>query len=168
MASGEVVNNYDQDGNSLIVGFPQAPRQRGASISNDSAYSVRSVSFSPTSELALIPSKSEQELASSWYSKEDKNNQKRMIQRNAAEVSRILESGQVLTDEDLCETVGMDNFMSPSHIQMSKIGKQRHAQSIIFAQDKCDPALLSRLSKRSSLKSRQRAHDRALSQFRLR
>jgi len=69
MASGEVVNNYDQDGNSLIVGFPQAPRQRGASISNDSAYSVRSVSFSPTSELALIPSKSEQELASSWYSK---------------------------------------------------------------------------------------------------
>ena len=179
MAARDFLHHHCHDGSSLIVDFPQAPRQRGASISDDSVSSapveatqpkkkramVRSVSFSATSELALIPSKSEQDLASAWYSKEDKDHHKRMILRNAAEVSRILKSGLVLTDEELCETVGMDNFLSPSHVQSSKIGKKRHAQSIVFAQDKFDPALLSRLSKKSSSTSRQRAYERASSQF---
>ena len=172
-------HHHCHDGSSLIVDFPQAPRrQRGASISDDSVSSApveatqpmkkkrRSVSFSATSELTSIPSKSEQDLASAWYSKEDKDHQKRMILRNAAEVSRILKSRLVLTDEELCETIGMDNFLSPSHIRSSKIGKKRHAQSIVFAQDKLGPALLSQLSKKNSSTSRQRAYERASSQFR--
>lgn len=184
---GDFANNYCHDGNSLIVDFPQAPRKReeplrhhAGSTTDDTAslatieassklmmkrIKVRSVSFSDTSELTLVPYKSEQDLASAWYSKEDKNNQKRTILRNAVEVLRILKTGQALTPEDLCETVGMDNYMSPSLMLMSKIEKQRHAQSIIFAQTRLDPAVLSRFSRRSSLPSRQRAHERALSQF---
>lgn len=189
MVTGDLVNvDYCcYDGNSLIVDFPQAPRKRGEprwhharnttddtdSLATIEASSkptmkrskVRSVSFSDTRELALVPPKSEQDLASAWYSKEDQNNQKRMVLRMAVEVSRILKTGQALTPEDLCETVGMDNFMSLSLIRMSKIERQRHTKSIIFAQTRFDPALLSRISERSSLTSRQRAHERALSQF---
>ncbi len=183
--TGDFASTYCHDGNSLIVDFPPAPRRRevplrhhASSTTDDSLATleassklmmkrtkIRSVSFSDTSELTLLPSKSEQDLASAWYSKEDKNNQERMILRNAVEVLRIMETGQALTPEDLCETVGMDNFLSPSVMRMSKIEKQRHMQSVIFAQTRFDPALLSLLSRRSSLPSRQLAHERALSQF---
>eukprot|EP00984_Skeletonema_dohrnii_P006293 scaffold2251_cov139-Skeletonema_dohrnii-CCMP3373.AAC.4 len=183
MATRDFVNHC-HDGSSLIVDFPPAPRQRVEprrhhAVSTDDSTAtievaqpvtkrpkVRSVSFSATSEMALIPSKSEQDIRSSWYSKEDKTHQKKMVLRNAAEVSRRLETGtDDPTDEDLCKTVGMDNFMTPHMIRMSKIEKQRHAQCIVFAQARFDPDLLSRLSKRSSLPSRQRAYERALSQF---
>ena len=129
---------------------------------------VKSVAFSDVSLLTLVPSKSESDIASAWYSEEDNNNQMRMALRNAAEVSRVLETGQALQHEDLCETVGIENFMTPPLMRMSRIEIERHAQSIIFAQTRFDdPALLSRLSKRSSLPSRQRAYERAmrLSQF---
>ena len=188
MATEDFVNHHCHDGKSLIVDFPRAARKRGeplwhhagstTDVTDSSANieaskpmmkrakaKVRSVSFSDMSELTLMPSKSEQDLASAWYSKEDKNNQKRSVLRNAAEISRILETGQALTHEDLCKTVGMDNFMSPRLMRMSKMEKQKHAQGIIFAQDRVDPALLSRFSRRSSLPSRQCAYERASSQF---
>ncbi len=187
MATEDFVNHHCHDGKSLIVDFPRAPRKRGeplwhhagstTDVTDSSATieasnkpmmkraKVRSVSFSDMSELSFVPSKSEQDLASAWYSKEDKNNQKRSVLRNAAEISRILETGQALTHEDLCKTVGMDNFMSPRLMRMSKMEKKRHAQGIIFAQERVDPALLSRFSRRSSLPSRQRAYERASSQF---
>lgn len=170
----------------LIVVFPPAPGNRGETLllhagsavgDTDSSNTieasnfnpmmkrvkVRSVSFSDVCEVALVHSKSEQDIASAWYSKEDQNDQMRMILRDAAEVSRVLETGQALTHEDLCKTVGIENFMAPRLMRMSKIEIQRHAQSIVLAQTTVDdPALLSRLSKRSSLHSRQRAYDRAM------
>jgi len=175
----------------LKVDFPPVPRKRGeplwhhAGSAKDGTVSsttieasnsspmmmmkakVRSVSFADVSEF-LEPSKSEKDIASAWYSKEEKNNQVRTVLRNAAEVSRVLETGLALKHEDLFETVGLENLISPRLMRMSKTEIQRHAQSIIFAQTRCDdPALLSRLSKGSSLPSRQRAYERALrlSQF---
>ncbi len=165
----------------LIVDLPSAPGNRGdpllhhtgsATDDTDSSATleasnfnpmmkqakVRSVSFSDVRKVALVPSKSDQDVSSAWYSKEDQINQMRMVLRDAAEVSRVLETGQALNHEDLCKTVGIENFMAPRLMRMSKIEIQRHAHSIVLEQTSFDdPALLSRLSKRSSLHSRQRA-----------
>ncbi len=189
MATGDFVNHHD--GSSLIVGFPQVPRQRGEYLqhhavgttdADDSSATtavthpmmkrskVKSVSFSAISELVVVPSKSKQELAAAWHSKEERTRLKKGVLRNAAEVTRMLEletgPDYHLTEEDLCKTIGMESFLNPRLMRISKDEKHRHAQSIVFAQARFgDPALLSKLSKRSSLPSRQRARERALSQF---
>jgi hypothetical protein len=127
---------------------------------------VKSVSFVATCELFWVPSKSKQELASAWYSEEEKTQFKKMVLRNAAEVMRMLETGPDYhhTEEELCKTIGMESFLNPRLRQISKNEKRRHAQTIIYAQARVDdPVILSGISERSSLSSRQSAHERALS-----
>ena len=187
MAFGDFLYQH-HDGSSLIVDFPPVPRRQigesrrhhAVSTIDDSSTievtqqpmmkrskKVKSVSFSATSTMVLMPPKSKQELASVWYSGEEKMHFKKMVLLNAAEVTSLLESSRPddLTDEVVCNTVGMENFLNPRLMRMTKLEKQRHAQSIVFAQARCDPDLLSQFSQRSSQRSRERAHARASSQF---
>ena len=179
MATFDCVHHHD--GSDLIVNFPQVARQprRHSSLSNSSTATdkagsmktrpkakVKSVSFSRTSELTLFPCKSKEELQSSWYSEEEKTQLKRLLLRKAAQVTRMLQEGPAhLTEEELCETVGLENFLNPRLSRIAKLTKQRHSQTLVFAQGRCDPALLAKLSEQSSLRSRERAHQRALIQF---
>ncbi len=122
---------------------------------------AKSVSFSPTSKMVLFPCKSKAELGLTWYSKEEKTQLKEQLLQSAAQVTRILdERPDQLTEADLCETVGMEIYL-----RISKLQKKRHAQLLVYSQGRCDPALLAKLSERSSFHSRERAHQRALNQF---
>ena len=127
---------------------------------------AKSVSFSPTSEMVLFPCKSKTELGLTWYSKEEKTQLKEQLLQSAAQVTRILdERPDQLTEADLCETVGMEIYLNPRLYRISKLQKKKHAQTLVCAQDRCDPALLAKLSEQSSSRSRERAHQRALNQF---
>ena len=169
---------------SLIVNFPEVARQKGrySSLSRSSIISeddmmagagaspkvVKSVSFSPTSKMALFPCKSKAELKSTWYSEEEKTQFKRLVPLKAAKVTRMLdETPEHLTEADMCETVGMETYMNPRLCRIVKLLRQRHAQTLVYAQGQCDPALLARVSEQSSLRSREQAHQRALNQLRL-
>jgi len=127
---------------------------------------AKSVSFSPTSKMVLFPCKSKAELGLTWYSKEEKTQLKEQLLQSAAQVTRILdERPDQLTEADLCETVGMEIYLDPRLYRISKLQKKRHAQLLVYSQGRCDPALLAKLSERSSFHSRERAHQRALNQF---
>ena len=92
MVSGDFLYQH-HDGSSLIVDFPPVPRRQigesrrhhAVSTTDDSSTievtqqpmmkrskKVKSVSFSATSTMVLMPPKSKQELASAWYSGEEK------------------------------------------------------------------------------------------------
>jgi len=181
---------------SLIVDFPQVARQRQHSslrssiISEDGIVAgsgtsdeiveveeprpmirpkvVKSVSFSPTSKMTLFPCKSKAELKSTWYSEEEKTQFKRLVPLKAAKVTRMLdEAPEHLTEADMCETVGMETYLNPRLCRFVRLQRQRHAQTLVYAQGQCDPALLARVSEQSSLRSREQAHQRALNQLRL-
>ena len=128
---------------------------------------VKSVSFSPTSKMAMFPCKSKAELKSTWYSEEDKTQFKRLLVRKAAEVTRMLvdETPDHLTEEDMCETVGMENYLNPRLCRIVRLQRKRHAQTLVYAQGQCDPALLARVSEQSSLRSREQALQRASNQL---
>ena len=127
----------------------------------------RSVSFSTTSELYILPSKSVPDLESAWLSKEEKDYQKIMVLCNATEISQMLDTMETahLTQEDFCKTVGMENYMNERLMWLSKIHKRRHSQSVVYAQAMLNPTLLAKLAERSSLSARQRAHERAKNQL---
>ena len=178
---------------SLIVDFPEVARQHhqhqhsilssGVTSTSDAIMAgsgsgaseivrrpkvVKSVSFSPTSKMALFPCKSKAELKSTWYSEEDKTQFKRLLAQKAAEVARMLydETPDLLvTEEDMCETVGMENYMNPRLCQIVRLQRKRHAQTLVYAQGQCDPALLARVSEQSSLRSREQALQRASNQL---
>lgn len=127
---------------------------------------AKSVSFSPTSQMVLFPCKSKAELGLTWYSKEEKTQLKEQLLQSAAQVTRILDERRVVTEADLCETVGMEIYLNPRLYRISKLQKKKkHAQTLVYAQGRCDPAQLAKLSEQSSFRSRERAHQRALNQF---
>ena len=180
---------------SLIVDFPEVARQHhqhqhstlsssvtstsegvimagsGSGASNEIVRRtkvVKSVSFSPTSKMTLFPCKSKAELKSTWYSEEDKTQFKRLLAQKAAEVARMLDDetpDHLVTEEDMCETVGMENYLSPRLCQIVRLQRKRHAQTLVYAQGQCDPALLARVSEQSSLRSREQALQRASNQL---
>jgi len=172
LAIGEVAG-------SLIVDFPHrrhswllsssvAPEDDmtcSAGIVKAEMPKAKSVSF-PTSEMVLFPCKSKTELGLTWYSKEEKTQLKEQLLQSAAQVTRILdERPDQLTEADLCETVGMEIYLNPRLYRISKLQKKKHAQTLVCAQGRCDPAQLAKLSEQSSFRSRERAHQRALNQF---
>lgn len=127
---------------------------------------AKSVSFSPTSKMVLFPCKSKAELGLTWYSKEEKTQLEEQLLRNAAQVTRILdERPDQLTEADLCETVGMEIYLNPRLYRISKLQKKKHAKTLVYAQGQCDPAQLAKLSEQSSFRSRERAHQRAWTNF---
>ena len=178
---------------SLIVDFPEVARQHhqhqhstlsssvtsedvimagsGSGASNEIVRRpkvVKSVSFSPTSKMALFPCKSKAELKSTWYSEEEKAQFKRLLVRKAAEVARMLDDetpDHLVTEEDMCETVGMENYLNPRLCRIVRLQRKRHAQTLVYAQGQCDPALLARVSEQSSLRSREQALQRASNQL---
>jgi hypothetical protein len=128
---------------------------------------VKSVSFSPTSKMTLFPCKSKAELKSTWYSEEEKTQFKRLVPLKAAKVTRMLDEtpDHLVTEEDMCETVGMENYLNPRLCQIVRLQRKRHAQTLVYAQGQCDPALLARVSEQSSLRSREQALQRASNQL---
>lgn len=129
---------------------------------------VKSVSFSPTSKMAVFPCKSKAELKSTWYSEEEKAQFKRLLAQKAAEVTRMLDDetpDHLVTEEDMCETVGMENYLNPRLCRIVRLQRKRHAQTLVYAQGQCDPALLARVSEQSSLRSREQALQRASNQL---
>ena len=71
----------------------------------------------------------------------------------------------LVTEEDMCEAVGMENYLNPRMCHIVRLLRKRHAQTLVYAQGQCDPAQLAMVSEQSSLHSRERALQRASNQL---
>jgi len=131
-------------------------------MSTEMSTTARAVTFSPWSEMAVIP-KEKMKLAERWYSTEDHARFKQELIRDVQGVSRVIATtpADMLTQDELHECIGIESFLNQDLLRHLQAKKRAHVRAIVIGQRIYNEEELSLVSKISSRWARDGAHFRA-------
>ena len=127
----------------------------------------RSVSFSPTSEMYMIPQDSNKSM---FYSEEDIDIFKRNSYRDALQMRRHFASGEEISREVLHDCMGLENFASQDVLRRIVTKRRAHVNAVLQEQQRGTNSSINSIAMVSMIYSqwaRQRAEKIALSYVRL-
>ena len=139
----------------MIVDWPRTARTQ------------RSVSFSPTSEMYMIPQDSNKSM---FYSEEDIDIFKRNSYRDALQMRRHFASGEEISREVLQDYMGLENFASQDVLRRIVTKRRAHVNAVLQEQQRGTNSSINSIAMVSMIYSRwarQRAEKIALSYVRL-
>ena len=145
----------------MIVDWPR--RDDGATRTS----TRRSVSFSPTSEMYMIPQDSNKSM---FYSEEDIDIFKRNSYRDALQMRRHFASGEEISREVLYDCMGLENFASQDVLRRIVTKRRAHVNAVLQEQQRGTNSSINSIAMVSMIYSRwarQRAEKIALSYVRL-
>jgi len=98
---------------------------------------------------------------SRWHSSEEKTHFEVEASRDARQlVAQIMVTRppEDLSQEMLCDCIGLEKLMPPGRARRTKEQRRNHAQAVVSLQDRCTAEELSQISQRSSRVARENAH----------
>ena len=123
----------------------------------------KQVRFSDETRIHTLPYPSEEELLQRWHSKKDKIIFKQGLVRDVRNIRHLLSSipMEELEKEVLYWCLGLEALVSIQVTRFLREMKVRHSRSIVQLQHHLSDEQLAAYAMRSSLQSRERAHDLA-------
>ena len=146
----------------MIVDWPR--RDDGATRTT----TRRAVSFSPTSEMYIVPQESSSK--SMFFSREEIDTFKRNLQHDIHQMRRHFASGEEISREVLCDCMGLESFASQDVLQRIRMKRRAHVNAVLQEQQRGTNSSINSIAMVSMIYSRwarQRAEKIALSYVRL-
>jgi len=128
----------------------------------------RAVSFSPTSEMYIVPQESSSK--SMFYSREEIDTFKRNLQHDIHQMRRHFASGEETSREVLYDCMGLENFASQDVLRRIVTKRRAHVNAVLQEQQRGTNSSINSIAMVSMIYSRwarQRAEKIALSYVRL-
>lgn len=161
-------SSVDPQSSEMMIYSPQTQSER-IPISPVSVADVlkpkRSVYFSPSSQVTLIPYSTQEEIDVRWYSKEERATLERIFALSVGHmaIKRTQKPLHQFNPEELFECVGMESRMTLDMLELTHQTKRTHVRTIVAAQarqaalDVSDEEELARLSCKGSRQTCERA-----------
>lgn len=121
----------------------------------------REVSFAATTEaISEIPTAG-QELK--WYTQEEYRSFQQTAEAQVQRLRNLMSSGvRLKLDNDFCECIGIEKFLSPDLLQESSTRKRAHFDAVLPSQRFWNIGMLAYIAESSSEWARTRAHELAI------
>lgn len=109
----------------------------------------------------------EQRPQETWYSQEDYLSFEQAAVSEANRINRLLAAGRRLNEEDFYECIGIERYLSPAVLEERLTGQRKHLNLILVSQRFWREQALGQLSEMRTERSRNWAHEIALSYIQL-